>query len=202
MRRITQFATGVFSGMRACLSYACLCALILLCLWVIAACAGLPSELSETAPSPSETSGPIVATSSDTSTPITVELILSKAPRLEEPAELIFIFSSVLDAPRTTAEIVLPEGAVLLDGKLNWSGDLAANQPVQIQATMKFIKEGNWMIEAKARHELENGDVWADAAYIYLFVTKNRGQVGYATQLPPEMGEREVATPPPVEPIP
>jgi hypothetical protein len=184
--------------------------IILLSVWVFAGgCAGQPTEYSDTAISPTDTAisptdtaGPIVATSSDPSTPITVKLILSKAPRLEEPADLAFIVSSVLDAPGTTVEILLPEGSVLVDGNLNWSGDLAANQPIQLQATMKFVKEGNWTIEAKARRDLENGDVWADAAYIYLHVTENTGQVGFSTQPPPELGEQEVPTPPGVEPQP
>jgi hypothetical protein len=178
------------------------CSIILLSIWVFSGCAGQPTESSDTAIPPTDATGPIIATSADPSTPLTVELILSKAPRLEEPADLSFTISSVLDAPGTTAEILLPEGAALVDGNLTWSGDLPANQPVQLQATMKFVEEGNWMIEAKARHELESGDVWADAAYIYLHITENKGQVGFATQPPPELGEQEVPTPPAVEPNP
>jgi len=179
-----------------------LCAIVLLCVWVFAGCAGPPAESSDTAIPPTDATGPIIATSADPSTPITVELILSKAPRLEEPAELTFTISSVLDAPGTTAEIVLPEGSALVDGKLTWSGDLAANQPVQLQAKMKFVEEGNWTIEAKARRELDSGDVWADAAYIYLHITESAGKVGFSIQPSPELGEQEVPTPPAVDPNP
>jgi len=179
-----------------------LCAIVLLCVWVFAGCAGPPAESSDTAIPPTDATGPIIATSADPSTPITVELILSKAPRLEESAELTFTISSVLDAPGTTAEIVLPEGSALVDGKLTWSGDLAANQPVRLQAKMKFVEEGNWTIEAKARRELDSGDVWADAAYIYLHITESAGKVGFSIQPSPELGEQEVPTPPAVDPNP
>ena len=165
-------------------------------------CAGQPTDYPEKDIPQTDTTEPIVSTSSDTFTPITSKLILSKAPRLEEPADLTFIVSSVLDAPGTTAEILLPEGAVLVGGVLSWAGDLVADQPVQLQATIKFVKEGNWMIEAKARHELENGDVWADAVYIYLNVSENSGQVGFSTQPPSEPGKQEVPSPPAVDPQP
>jgi hypothetical protein len=177
-------------------------AVMFIIIWLLAGCAGPPTVNSATATPQSDIVEPIVSTSADTSTPITVKLILSKAPRLDEPADLTVIVSSVLDAPGTTTEILLPEGAVLVNGKLTWSGDLVANQQVQLQATIKFVKQGNWTIEAKARRELENGDVWGDAVYIYLHVTENAGQVGFPTQPPSETGEQEEPTPPSVEPQP
>ena len=176
--------------------------IILLSIWVLIGCAGQVNDSSDTVSPPTDTTQPIVATSSDPSTPITVQLILSKAPKLEEPADLTYKVSSVLDAPGTTAEILLPEGAVLIDGELTWIGDLEANEPVQLKATMKFVKEGNWIVEAIARRDLENGDVWADAVQIYLHITEDAGQVGFPTQPPSELGEQEVPTPPAVEPKP
>ena len=186
--------------MRTCQKHQIFFLIILLCVCVFTGCAGQPTEFSDTTVSPTDIDGPIIATSSDPSTPIIFELILSKAPRLEESAELTFTISSVLDAPGTKAEILLPDGAVLMDGNLTWSGDLVANKPVQFQATMKFINEGSWIIEAKARHELESGDIWADAAYIYLHITENKGYVGFPTQPPSEPGEQEIPSPPGVEP--
>jgi hypothetical protein len=47
---------------------------------------------------------------------------------------------------------------------------------------MEFFQEGNWTIEAKARHELDNGDVWGDAAYLYLFVSETASHIGFSTK--------------------
>ncbi len=65
-------------------------------------------------------------------TPITVLLILSQAPRLDEPAQVTLVVTSTLDAPGTTAEILLPPGAVATGGALTWTGDLQAQQPRQL----------------------------------------------------------------------
>jgi hypothetical protein len=162
------------------------------------------SETVESAPPEQpEASGPIESAPSEPSTPITVRLILSKAPRLNEQAELTFIIASVSEAPGTTATITLPEGAVLVEGDLEWSGDLVAEQPQTLQVTIMFVSEGNWTIEAKALRPLDNGDVWGDAAYIYLYVSEEVGHAGFSTEPPPSsrdaLGE-EVPSPPPVEP--
>jgi hypothetical protein len=57
-------------------------------------------------------------------------LILSKIPVLNEQVDLTFTFSSVLDAPATTAQILLPKGARLIEGGLTWSGNLRANERI------------------------------------------------------------------------
>lgn len=129
-------------------------------------------------------------------------MILSKTPGLNEPVDLTFTFSSILAAPGTTATITLPDGAALIEGDLEWTGDLEPEEPHTLQATIIFESEGNWTIEAKARHEVGNGDVWGDAAYIYLHVSEEGGHVGFPTEPPPRSSGEEVPSPPPVEPSP
>jgi hypothetical protein len=160
-------------------------------------------EVSEgTGISPTESSGPIESAPSDPSTPITARLILSKVPKLNEVVNLTFTFSSVLDAPGTSAAILLPDGAVLVDGDLEWAGDLAANNPQSLQARFKFITEGNFTLEAKALRPLDNGDVWGDAAYIYLHVSEESSHVGFSTEPPPYSSDKEAPSPPSVNPSP
>jgi hypothetical protein len=145
---------------------------------------------------------PIESAPSNASTPITAHLTLAKAPGLNEPVQLTFTFSSVLEAPGTMATITLPGGAVLVEGSLTWTGDLKPNEPQMLQVTIMFVREGNWTIEAKALHEVGNGDVWGDAAYIYLNVSETTGQLGFPTEPPPPSSGEEVPSPPPVEPSP
>ena len=115
-------------------------------------------------------------------TPISVRLILSHAPRLDESAYVTLVITSTLDAPGAAAEIVLPPGAVAADGALTWAGDLRAQQPQRLQATIKFVQEGNWTLEGKAVAAAGGRDVWGDMAVIYLHITREAGQVGF----PPE----------------
>ena len=42
-----------------------------------------------------------------------------------------------------TATILLSDGAFLIDGDLEWAGDLAADEPLTLQARVKFVREGN-----------------------------------------------------------
>ena len=112
-------------------------------------------------------------------TPISVLLILSRAPRLDEPAKVTLIITSTRDASGTTAEIILPPGAVATDGSLTWTGDLQAQQPQQLQATIKFAQEGDWTLQGKALRPAGGRDIWGDLAVIYLHVTREAGQVGF-----------------------
>ena len=133
-------------------------------------------------------------------TPISVRLILSHAPRLEESARVTLVITSTLDASGATAAIVLPPGAVATDGALTWAGDLQAQQPQQLQATIKFVQEGNWTLTDKALAAARGRDVWDDMAVIYLHITREAGQVGF----PPEPNAPHGAgrsTPPAATPI-
>ncbi len=112
-------------------------------------------------------------------TPISVLLILSHAPRLDEPAQVTLVITSTLAAPGTTAEILLPSGAVATGGALIWTGDLQPQQPQQLQATIKFTQEGDWTLQGKALRPAGGRDVWGDLAVIYLHVTREAGQAGF-----------------------
>jgi len=138
---------------------------------------------SQTPPSTPRAPTPIYGQSAgEVRTPIRVTLILSHAPRLGESASVTLLITSTLDAPGATAEIVLPPGAVAADGALTWIGDLRAQQPQRLHATIKFVQEGNWMLAGKALAAAGGRDVWGDMAVIYLHITREAGQVGF----PPE----------------
>jgi len=115
-------------------------------------------------------------------TPITVLLVLSHAPRLDEPAHVTLVITSTLDAPGTSAEILLPQGAVATEGSLTWKGDLKAQEPQQLQATIQFVQEGNWTLAGKALRAADGRNVWGDMAVIYLHVTRAAGEVGFPTE--------------------
>ena len=108
--------------------------------------------------------------------PIIVELGLSKAPKLDETVELNWIIRAVWDMPNCEGRVELPEGAIKVAGDLVWSGALKQDIPVQLSATIKFVKEGEWAIRGVAKGIIDENNSWSDVDYIFLKVTKDSGQ--------------------------
>ena len=122
---------------------------------------------------------PITSAPSDTHTPIMTSLALSKLPELNEVVDLTLTISTATDAPGTKAEIVLPKDAELTAGELTWSGDLAIDDPIILNASVRFTALGDKELVGKASSEMNNGDVWGDTAYIYIHITEEGGFIGY-----------------------
>ena len=80
-------------------------------------------------------------------TPITVSLSISETPRLYEEALLTIEVRSVLDAPATAVELVLPEGVTA--ERTQWTMDLKAGSPVTVTTSWSFVAEpGNVSLSA------------------------------------------------------
>ncbi len=125
----------------------------------------------------------------DASTPIHVELSLSKTPQVGDEVEARLTVSAVRASPNTTATIILPEGVTLVSGQANWRGDLDPNQPVSLNATLRFNTPGDMQIVGHSLRPSDNGDVWGDLAVIYLKVIA-----------PGQPLDSNTPTPPPAEP--
>jgi len=100
--------------------------------------------------------------------PVKVDLSISNAPALGETAELTCTITSHYDAPNVTAQIILDDGLELVAGGLGWKGDIAIDTPVQFKVTIKSIKIGDWIIQAKAGYSPHEGayDMGHDGLYI------------------------------------
>ena len=117
------------------------------------------------------------------STPITVSLsIIPTTPNLNEITEITATVSSILDAPNTKVEIILPNGVNLVSGNLVWEGDLEADVPVSFSANIIFTKAENIRIETVAMHAIDEENSWGDMDVIYLYYSESQevetGQVG------------------------
>ena len=104
--------------------------------------------------------------------PIYINLSISKIPLVNESADLTCNVSSIMDAPNTTAIISLPEGVELVSGELNGRWDLKANDPVHLNATIRFSKAGDFQIKAAARRAIDANNFWGDSDSIYLTIGK------------------------------
>ena len=107
---------------------------------------------------------------SDVLTPITVNFSISKVPILNENADLVCRVVSIDDAPNTTAKIELPEGVQLMAGDISGSWDLKANVPVDLNATVRFTKNGDHRIVASAHRVVDENNSWGDLKALYLTI--------------------------------
>jgi len=109
--------------------------------------------------------------------PMKVDLSISNAPALGETAELTCTITSHYDALNVTAEIILDSGFELVAGDLVWEGDLAVDTPIQFKATIKSIKIGNWIIQAKAGYSPYEGAYYTDGGGLYISVGEDSATV-------------------------
>ncbi len=145
----------------------------------------LPASIATAAPlQPASTSAPLSA-QGDAAAPIHVELSLAKTPELGDEVQAQFTISAVRAVVNTTATLSLPNGVSVIDGQTSWQGDLAPNQPIVLQATLRFDAPGRQEITGLARHEFDNGDVWADMAVIYLDILAPGQTPDLTTPTPP-----------------
>lgn len=117
-------------------------------------------------------------------------MAISHPPLLNEPAELLCTAISRNDFPDFKAQVVLPEGAVLVSGNPEWQGDLKAGVPVTLWAKIIFKKTGNWQIDAGAWRWFEGEYSWNVKDSIYLTIGIKHSEFGE----PPkeDMGDRPV----------
>ncbi len=80
--------------------------------------------------------------------PIKSELYFSDKLVLNKTTVLTLYLVSSQDETNVTARIILPEELEVVSGDLTWNGNLVANQTVEVQATVKPLKEGNSTINA------------------------------------------------------
>ena len=112
---------------------------------------------------------------------VTAKLEISKAPALNENAELTLTVTTIRDASNVSAKFILPEGFEFVNGNLNWNGGLKENQPMQLKATIKAVKTGEWTII---------GAVSGANDYLYITVNENSASISEKPFPIPERGKQ------------
>ena len=102
------------------------------------------------------------------STPITVSVSLSRAPASSESVNVTVTVTSVLDAPGTLVEMVVPPGVTAAPA--NWTVDLTANLPATFSSSLLIQTSGNLTVSARAVRPAGSGTVWGDMKSIPLTV--------------------------------
>lgn len=109
--------------------------------------------------------------------PISVNLSISsftEPSRLGSEAELKTSIISIWDAPNTTINVVLPDGIALVNGDLTWNANLKANVLINLNATIRAIKIGNWTVLAIAKWYFTYDSWYGDVAKLCICVYEDR----------------------------
>jgi hypothetical protein len=131
-------------------------------------------------------------------TPITIEVDITKPPLLDEPVKLTWALNSIRDIDEVISEINFyhMEGAdkikvpaidMLIDGDLAWKGLLKKDSPLNFSATIKFSRQGDWLISAIADSYVEQQPINAGSG-LYLHIDKDKSRWGWAE---PHQKQRE-----------
>jgi len=81
------------------------------------------------------------------------------------------------DAPATNAQILLPEGFELIEGNLEWKGDVIRGTPVEMKVNVRAAKEGDWKIEARAGYSPGEGGYYVGSDTLYISVSEDSATV-------------------------
>jgi hypothetical protein len=111
------------------------------------------------------------------SAPVEMALSFSTLPLLGQEVTLTFSVRPLIDAPNTTAQITLPEGFELVGGRLNWNGDLAANEAQGLQVQVKAVRTGFWTITAESVTHIPGGAVFGRSVSLYVDLTETDATV-------------------------
>lgn len=143
--------------------------------------------------SPSMTNAP--------TSPMSIQLSISTPPALNQMADVRALVQSSVEAPNTKAEIVLSEGFILVNGVLSWTGDLAKGGHVELLATVKAIKTGEWTIEARAISNFTRDSYFGSSAALRLLVSESFGEIVKQTTTTTSPGAAGTTSPPSGEEI-
>jgi hypothetical protein len=123
------------------------------------------------------------------STPITIDLSMSRAPRQNEQATVTVTVKSRFDAPATRVELVLPDGVVATPR--TWSVNLRANVPIRLSSSLSMSARGNVTVSARAFKQISPDVSWGDMKSIPLTVagTSALSRFGWTVDRVPVAGQ-------------
>lgn len=107
---------------------------------------------------------------SDDRSQLDVKLSLSSPLTPNSTATLTCILTSKIKAPNTNLTIELPNNISLVNGNLEWQGDISTNDTIKLSVKIKAIKTGICTISAKAKSTIDINTWLSDTDYLYLLI--------------------------------
>ncbi|VUT27939.1 MAG: hypothetical protein SYNGOMJ08_00496 [Candidatus Syntrophoarchaeum sp. GoM_oil] len=116
--------------------------------------------------------------------PMYVNLSVSGIPSLNTVVKLTFTATPLADAPNTTVQILLPDEFVLVVGDVFWNGDLAKSKTIQLNASVKAVKVGDYIIKASAISD-QISYIFGKPDNLYVSVLNTTAMVGDKAPIEP-----------------
>lgn len=108
---------------------------------------------------------------------ISVSLVLAPPPGLNKFGVLNCIAHSVANLSDVNIVIELSDGLELVDGSLQWHGNLVKEQKVELSATVKPVQTGNYLITCTAEYMVDDNRWTILEDVVHLSVTKSESAV-------------------------
>jgi len=70
----------------------------------------------------------------------------------------------------TNAKINLSEGLELMEGSLNWQGDIVGDAQKEFKIKVRAVKNGEWIVEANAKYIIDETSWYGDVERFYILV--------------------------------
>lgn len=93
----------------------------------------------------------------------------------------------------TNAKINLPEGLELVEGDVNWQGDIVGNDQKGFKIKVRAVQNGEWTVEASAKCTVDETNWYGDTESFYVLVKDNEVLISdrsFTPVSPIEKGER------------
>lgn len=104
------------------------------------------------------------------STPIQAKVSIDQYPPVGVQTTITCEISSAYDAPGTTAQMELPENTQVIDGSIDWQGDLLAGNPEMLSVSVVFSTPAEVSIFCRVFRPVDENEVWGDLAALYFTV--------------------------------
>jgi hypothetical protein len=126
--------------------------------------------------------------SGDKDRPLIMQLNISKPPRVGEEVTISCRIESFFDEQDFSTKIYISKdnmrifdpglSDLFVDGSLIWSGDLKAQTPVLVSATIKFPQEGRWHIQLEGTTPERAAELFRFAESIEFTITGDKSYYG------------------------
>jgi hypothetical protein len=101
-------------------------------------------------------------------------LSLPHPPSLGETADLTLLAKAMLDAKGARISVTLPREVELVSGNLEWTGDMAKGDEIELKAVVKATKVGKWIIQTSCAYSPNPTTLkYLPSDYLTLYVFKD-----------------------------
>ncbi|MFC1569105.1 hypothetical protein ACFL4L_02615 [bacterium] len=102
--------------------------------------------------------------------PLEAQLYLSNPLRPNDNAILTCIITSEINAPNTKLIMELTNNLSLINGNLEWRGDISAKDTIEVVIKIKAIKSGLGTVSAKVKSVIDEKSWLSDIDHLYLYI--------------------------------